>query len=56
MKIVLDQVNGSLRRLGITLAAAADLPTLNKALSDNRWTESEKMRLKAMLHQVGVLA
>jgi hypothetical protein len=56
MKPVIDQVNGSLKRLGITLSAAADLTTLNKAMADHRWNENERLRLKAMLHTVGVLA
>jgi hypothetical protein len=56
MKIVVDQMQGSLRRLGIDVKAAADLPTLNKAMEAARWTENERLRLKAMLHQVGILA
>jgi hypothetical protein len=56
MKPVVDQVNGSLRRLGLDVQAAADLSRLNQAFTDHRWTENERMRLKAMLHQIGVLA
>ena len=43
MKPVLDQVNGSLKRLGISIQAAADLTTLNQALADHRWTENERL-------------
>jgi hypothetical protein len=56
MRPVVTQVLGTLKRLGLTLEAASDLETLNDALEGHRWSSNERLRVKAALHQIGVLA
>jgi hypothetical protein len=56
MAPIVTQAIGSLKRLGLSLEAAADLEKLNDALDAHRWGSNERLRIKGMLHQIGVLA
>jgi hypothetical protein len=55
MAPVVRQVLGSLQRLGISVQAASDLHKLNEVLSANRWAPNERLRIKSMLHTIGIL-
>jgi hypothetical protein len=47
-----------LARLGLELeavAAAGDVKALNKAMDDNKWSSEERMQLKTVLANVGVI-
>lgn len=52
---VVAQVQASLRRLGIDIAAASDLTTLNNALSARAWSTEERLRLKSLLTSIGII-
>jgi hypothetical protein len=56
MRPVVTQAIGSLKRLGLSLDAAADLEKLNDALDAHRWSSNERLRIKGLLHSIGVLA
>ena len=55
MNPVVQQVRGSLQRLGISIEAAADLATLNDALTARQWTTEERLRLKSLLASIGII-
>jgi hypothetical protein len=49
------QALASLQRLGLSVKAAADIATLNAKLDERRWSVEERLRVKSMLHSIGVL-
>jgi hypothetical protein len=49
------QAIASLARLGLSAEAAADIAVLYQKLDERRWSTEERLRLKSMLHSIGVL-
>jgi hypothetical protein len=52
---VVAQIQGSLRRLGISIEAASDMNALNDALKARNWSTEERLRLKSLLAQIGII-
>jgi hypothetical protein len=49
------QALATLQRLGFSVEQAANIQTLNAKLDERRWSTEERMRVKAMLHSIGVI-
>jgi hypothetical protein len=55
MRPILGQMLATLKRLNLELEDANDRTKLDAAFAAARWSTEERMRLKAMLHETGVI-